>query len=176
MKKNMFLKKICSIYANDLHFATMIFPFIHKELENNTMIITILEKDETKNIEKILENIGLNTQQKEEIREIDWNATNINKIKSNLKLLEKDIKNSKKIDIIVCGRNIFIEKVNKVLDLWAKNNIQDLEKTNQCLNIINCFSFEENKQIENIMDEHEYILKTAGIEEIVGTEELQKAN
>lgn len=176
MKKNMFLKKICSIYANDLHFATMIFPFIHKELENNTMIITILEKDETKNIEKILENIGLNTQQKEEIREIDWNATNINKIKSNLKLLEKDIKNNKKIDIIVCGRNIFIEKVNKVLDLWAKNNIQILEKTNQCLNIINCFSFEENKQIENIMDEHEYILKTAGIEEIVGTEELQKAN
>ena len=176
MKKNMFLKKICSIYANDLHFATMIFPFIHKELENNTMIITILEKDETKNIEKILENIGLNTQQKEEIRKIDWNATNINKIKSNLKLLEKDIKNNKKIDIIVCGRNIFIEKVNKVLDLWAKNNIQDLEKTNQCLNIINCFSFEENKQIENIMDEHEYILKTAGIEEIIGTEELQKAN
>ncbi len=176
MKKNMFLKKICSIYANDLHFATMIFPFIHKELENNTMIITILEKDETKNIEKILENIGLNTQQKEEIRKIDWNATNINKIKSNLKLLEKDIKNNKKIDIIVCGRNIFIEKVNKVLDLWAKNNIQILEKTNQCLNIINCFSFEENKQIENIMDEHEYILKTAGIEEIVGTEELQKAN
>ena len=53
MKERMLFKKICSIYASDLHFATMIFPFIHKEIEKNTKIKTILEKDEQENIEKI---------------------------------------------------------------------------------------------------------------------------
>ena len=176
MKENMLLRKICSIYANDLHFATMIFPFIHKEVEQNTTIRTILEKDEQENIEKILENIGLNSQLKEEIRKIDWKGTNINKIRKNFKVLENDIKSSKKIDIIVSGRNIFIQKVNQAIDLWVKNNIETLEKSEIELSIINCFSFEKNKNSENIMDSHEYILKTKGLEEILGEEELLKAN
>lgn len=176
MKENMLLKKICSIYASDIHFATMIFPFIHKELENHTIVRTILEKDEQSNIEKVLENVGLNSEIKQEIRKIDWRNTNINKIRENFKLLEKDIKNNQTVDILIAGRNIFIQKVNKAIDLWAKNNISLLEQNHQCLNIINCFSFEENKQIETIMDSHEYILKTAGLEEIEGKEELLKAN
>lgn len=176
MKENMLLKKICSVYANDLHFATLIFPFIHRELEKNTTIRTILEKDEQENIEKVLENIGLNSDVKEEIRKIDWKGTNINKIRENFKLLEKDVKDNKKIDIVVSGRNIFIQKVNKAIDLWVKNNIELLENKDTELNIINCFSFEENKNIDNIMNTHEYILKTAGLEEIIDREELLKAN
>lgn len=176
MKEKMLLKKICGIYANDLHFATMIFPFINKEIEKNTIIKTILEKDEQDNIEKILENIGLNLQQKEEIKQIDWNHTNINKIRNNFKLLENEIKDKRKIDIIVSGKNMFIEKINQAIDLWVRNNIEKLDKYGTELNIINCFSFEENKNADNIVDSHEYILRTAGIEEILGKEKLLKAN
>lgn len=176
MKEKMFLKKICSVYANDLHFATMIFPFIHKEIERNTTIRTILENNEEENIEKILKNIGLNSEIKEVIKKIDWKNTNINKIRKNFKLLEEDIKSKKKIDIIVSGRNIFIGKVNEAIDLWVKNNIEDIKNSETELNIINCFSFEENKNAENIMNSHEYILRTSGLEEILGKEELLKAN
>lgn len=175
MREGMLLKKVCSIYANDLHFATMIFPFVHKEVENNTTIRTILENDEEENIEKILKNIGLNSEVKEEIKKIDWKNTNINKIRNNFKLLEEDIKSKKRIDIIVSGRNIFIEKVNKAIDLWVKNNIENLEKASIELKIINCFYFEENKNSDNIIDEHDYILRTSGLEEILGRE-LLKAN
>lgn len=175
MKESMLLKKICSIYANDLHFATMIFPFIHKEVENNTTIRTILENNEEENIEKILNNIGLNSEIKEEIKKIDWKNTNINKIRRNFKLLEEDIKNKKRIDIIVSGRNIFIDKVNQAIDLWMKNHIENLGKANIELKIINCFCFEENKNSDNIIDEHDYILRTSGLEEILGRE-LLKAN
>lgn len=175
MKESMLLKKICSIYANDLHFATMIFPFIHKEIEENTTIRTILEKNEEENIDKILKNVGLNSEIKEEIKKIDWRNTNINKIRKNFKLLEEDIINKKRIDIIVSGRNIFIEKVNQAIDLWIKNNIEKLEKTNIELKIINCFYFEENKNSDNIIDQHDYILRTSGLEEILGRE-LLKAN
>lgn len=175
MKESMLLKKICSIYADDLHFATMIFPFIHKEVENNTTIRTILENNEEENIEKILNNIGLNSEIKEEIKKIDWKNTNINKIRRNFKLLEEDIRNKKRIDIIVSGRNIFIDKVNQAIDLWTKNNIENLEKSNIEMKIINCFYFEENKDLNNIIDEHDYILRTSGVEEILGRE-LLKAN
>ena len=175
MKEKMLLKKICSVYANDLHFATMIFPFIHKEVESNTTIRTILENNEEENIEKILKNIGLNSEVKEEIKKIDWKNTNISKIRKNFKLLEEDIRNKKRIDIIVSGGNIFIQKVNKAIDLWIKNNIESLDKSGIELKIINCFYFEENKNSDNIIDEHDYILRTSGLEEILGRE-LLKAN
>lgn len=175
MKEKMLLKKICSVYANDLHFATMIFPFIHKEVESNTTIRTILENNEEENIDKILKNIGLNSEVKEEINKIDWKNTNISKIRKNFKLLEDDIKNKKRIDIIVSGRNIFIQKVNKAIDLWIKNNIENLDESGIELKIINCFYFNENKISDNIIDEHEYILRTSGLEEILGRE-LLKAN
>ena len=176
MKENMLLRKICSIYANDLHFATVIFPFIHKELEKGTIIKTILENDVQENIEKILENVGLNSNIKEEIRNIDWKGTNINKIRKNFKIMEEDIKNKKRINIIILGRNIFIQKVNQAIDLWVKNNIEELENKQIQLDIINCYSFDENKNADEIMDSHEYILKTVGLEEILGKEKLLKAN
>ncbi len=176
MKENMLLTKTCSIYASDVHFATMIFPFIHNEIKNDTIIRTILEKDEQENIEKILENVGLNSEIKKEIREIDWRDANISKIRNIFKLLEKDIKNNKKINLIISGSNAFIEKVNRAVDLWFKNNMEEIEKGESKLNILNCFSFEQNKNIDNIIDSHEYILKTAGIEEIIVEQQLLKAN
>ena len=171
----MLLKKICSVYANDLHFATMLFPFINKEIKQNTTIMTIFEKNQEENIEKILKNIGLNSEVKEEIKKIDWKSTNVNKIRRNFKLLEDNVVNDEKIDLIVAGRNIFIEKVNQAIDLWIKNNIDNLEKSGIEIKIINCFCFEENRNSDNIIDEHDYILRTSGLEEILGRE-LLKAN
>lgn len=176
MREKMLLSKTCSIYASELHFATMIFPYINKEIEKDTTIKTILEKDVQKNIEKILENIGLNSEKKKRIQEIDWKDTNINKIRKNFKLLEGEIKNNKKIDIIVAGTNIFIEKINLAIDLWVKNNIENLEKYKTKLNIINCFAFEENKNSHDIIDSHDYILRTSGIEEILEEQDLLRAN
>ena len=176
MKENMLLTKTCSIYASDVHFATMIFPFIHNEIKKDTIIRTILEKDEQENIERILENVGLNSEIKKEIKEIDWRGTNISKIRKIFQLLEKDIKNNKKVNLIISGSNAFIEKVNRAVDLWFKNNMEEIEKGESKLNLLNCFSFEHNKDIDNIVDSHEYILKTAGIEEIIVEQELLKAN
>ena len=91
-------------------------------------------------------------------------------------MLEEEIKLNKKIDIIILGSNIFIEKVNKALDLWVKNNMEKLEGKNIEINVINCFSFEENKKIDKILNSHNYILKTSGLEELIEEEELLKAN
>ena len=108
MTENMLLSKTCSIYASDLHFATMIFPYINKEIEKNTTIRTILEKDEQENIEKIIKSIGLNSEAKEKMRKIDWKGSNINKIRQNFKLLEEDIKNKRNVDVLNCTSTYYI--------------------------------------------------------------------
>lgn len=176
MKSKMLLRKTCSIYASDLHFATIMFPFVRKEIENNTTIKTILERDEEKNIEKIIKNIGLNSEIKEKIKQIDWKETDITKIRRNFKQLENEVKEKQNIDIIILGKNTFIQKVNKAVDLWIKNNMDNIEKSKVEINVINCFSLEEKQQIDTIIDEYDYILKTVGLEEIEKQEELQKAN
>ena len=176
MKNNMLLRKTCSIYASDLHFATLIFPYVLKKIEKNTIINTILERNEKENIEKIIENIGLDLEIKEKIKQIDWQESDITKIRRIFKLLEEQIKLNKNIDIIVLGTNIFIQKVNKAIDLWVKNNMDKIENQKIELNVINCFSFEENEKLDKILNSHDYILKTAGIEEVFEEEELLKAN
>lgn len=176
MKSRVLLRKTCSIHASDLHFATVIFPFVRKEVENNTTVRTILERNVEENIEKIIKNIGLNSEIKEKVKEIDWKESNITKIRKSFKLLENDINEKKNIDIIVLGRNIFIQKVNKAIDLWVKNNMDDIEKRCLEINVINCFSYEEKNQISDILDGHDYILKTAGLEALTEKDELLKAN
>lgn len=174
MKESMLLRKTCSIYASDIHFATVVFPYISKEIENNTTVKTILERNEKENIQKIIENVGLNSEIKEKIKQIDWQESDITKIREIFKLLETT-KYNKKIDIIVLGSNLFIRKINEAIDLWFKNNMDKVEKEGGQINIVNCFSFEQNKKINDILDSHDYILKTTGIEDLM-EEELLKAN
>ena len=176
MKERLLLRKTCSIHANDLHFATVVFPYVSKEVESGAMVKTILERNEKENIEKVIKNIGLNSEIKEKIQKIDWEESDITKIRKTFKVLEEEIKSNKKIDIIILGSNIFIQKVNKAVDLWVRNNMEKIGINNIEINIINCFSFEENEKLDKILDAHDYILKTSGIEEILGEEELLKAN
>ena len=175
MKERLLLRKTCSIHANDLHFATVVFPYVSKEVESGATVKTILERDEKEYIEKVIKNIGLNSEVKEKIKKIDWQESDITKIRKTFKLLE-EIKLNKKIDIIILGSNIFIQKVNKALDLWVKNNMDKMGQENVEINIINCFSFGENEELDKILNNHDYILKTAGLEELIGDEELLKAN
>ena len=79
MREKILLRKTCSVYANDLHFATVIFPFIAKEVKEGTTIKTIFEKNEKENIEKVMKNVGIELKTKDAIKKIDWNITNINK-------------------------------------------------------------------------------------------------
>lgn len=176
MKERLLLRKTCSIYANDSHFATVLFPYVSKEIDSGTTVKTILERNEKENMEKVIANVGLNSEIKEKIKNIDWQQSDITKIRKTFKVLEEEVKTKNKIDLIILGSNIFIQKVNKALDLWVKNNMDELKKECVEINVINCFSFEENEQINKILNSHDYILKTSGIESLIEEQELLKAN
>ena len=176
MSKKILLRKTCSVYASDLHLATMIFPFVDKEMENGAIIKPILERDISEGIEKIINNIGIDLEMKAKIEKLDWSKTNIEKIKQTLENIENMLNKSNKIHIIISGSNLFIDKVNKLIDLWTKINLNEIEKNNNVINVVNCYNFDENDSINNILEKYEYVLKTTGIEEIYTKEKLKKAN
>ena len=176
MSTKISLRKTYSVYASKMHLATMIFPFVKKELKDGAIIKPILEKDISEDMEQIIRNVAINSKLKEKINNIDWKQTDIEKIKNTLRDMEELIKLNNNINIIILGTNIFIEKVNELVDIWAKINLQELEHKGATINIINCYSFEENKKIENIKEKHEFILKTSGIEESYNKELLKRAN
>ena len=176
MSKKISLRKTYSVYASKIHLATMTFPFIKRELKKGAIIKTIFEKDISENMNQVIKNVNINTKMKEKINNIDWKQTDIEKIKETLNDMEKLLKKKNNIDIMILGTNIFIEKVNELIDLWTKINLNELENDNISINVINCYSFEENKTEDNIKNKHEFILKTKGIEAIYSDNNLRMAN
>ena len=176
MSEKILIRKTYSVYASEMHFSTMIFPFVNKEIREGAIIKTVLEKSISKNVCKILNNVNLNSDLKNKINKLDWEQTNIEKIKNILKDIEALTMNDKKIHIIVSGRNEFIEKINELIDIWIKVKFSYFENNNMLINVINCYSLEENKDIKEIKNKHDYILSTVGIEEIENIENFKKAN
>lgn len=176
MSKKILLKKTCSIYASDLHLATIIIPFISKEVSENAIVKTMLQNDIGTDIEKVISHACLNIKTEEKIKQIDWNKTNIEKIKQGLDEIEAELQNKTNVNIIVSGNNWFIDKVNQLIDVWVKVNLDYIEKNQKVVNVINCYHFEQNEQIDEIMKKHEYILKTTGLEDVFGKTLLKRAN
>lgn len=176
MSKKISLRKTYSVYASKTHLATMTFPFIKRELKKGAIIKTIFEKDISENMNQVIKNVVINSKIKEKLENMDWNQTDIKKIKDTLDDMENSLKEKNNIDIIVLGTNIFIEKVNELIDLWIKINLNELDNDNISINVINCYSFEENQTEDNIKRKHEFVLKTKGIEEIYIDDNLKMAN
>lgn len=147
------LKKLCSFYVSDIHFGTMILPYISKKLEEKNGIYTVFEKDMCKNIEKITSNLNLNKEIKEEIHHIDWNKkTQKNDIKSYI----NGLKSGNDI-VLVMGNKKYIDRANKQIEKQIKK--EKLKK----ITIINCYDVEVfNKNIEEILKSHNGILNTLG--------------
>lgn len=176
MSTKISLRKTYSVYASKMHLSTMIFPFIKNEVKNGTIIKPILEKDISEDIEYVIKNVAINSNLKKKIKNVDWKQTNIEKIKEILGNMEELIKQNDNIDIVVMGTNNFIEKINELIDLWTKINLKELENSQTMVNVINCYNFEDNKKIDYINEQHEFILKTSGIEKIYNNDMLKKAN
>lgn len=43
MKENSSTQKVCSFYVSNMHFATMILPFVNKQEEEKRKIVTFLK-------------------------------------------------------------------------------------------------------------------------------------
>lgn len=144
--------KVCSFYVSDWHLITMLLPHVDKMIREGTKIVTIFEEDVSNKMQVLLSKLHLKNER--QIRRIYWGNTI--KIEERIQeVLEMNDQNSQ-IEIIISGKNEYIEKVNQIIDEYIlKHSI------NQPFKIVNCFAV-ENSNVAEILKKHDYVLNTAG--------------
>ena len=166
MKDNSRVQKECGFYINNMHFATMILPFVNKQLEENTKIITFFENDYTINIELVLSKLKISDEKKKALLNINWSNNKSIKYLSIDKYLNKEI-NKKRINLILInGNSNYINHIHMQIERFIQNNIRKDEKI-KIIDFYEVGKFDEN--ITEILNYHELLFNTAGehkIEEI----------
>lgn len=157
------VEKLCSFYVSDWHLVTMLLPYINKQINEKSNIITILENDIEENI-KILTK-KLNLKNEEQILNLDWKKSNgfkYSDIENKMKKLEKeDILNV----IFINGSKNYIDVTNKNIEKFLNDNRGKYKEIN--MKIINCYEVSEfNFNIKEILNTHDKILNTSGEKEI----------
>lgn len=168
MKEKCVIKKSCSFYISDMHFATMIMPFIKKQIENEINVTTFLENNYSNNIELVLARTKIEEKQKKQILNINWKENKNNKYSNTEKILKSKITKNKENIIIINGRKEYIEMENEFIKKFIEKNLKKYENTTIfIMDFYEVGSFNEN--IAEILDNHEIIFNTSGehkIEEV----------
>lgn len=155
------MKKVCGFYVNELHFTTMILPYIRKEIEANNTIITILQNDMKSNVEEVLSKMNLNKILENKILEINWEKTVSVKYSNIKQQLEKANGQAQNINIFINGDKEFIKMVNQNIEKAIQN-----VKMENMVTVINFYNITGFTNVSEITNLHEYILNTSGIRKI----------
>lgn len=158
------INKICSFYVNKWHLATMTLPHINQTINKGTKIITLLQKGIENNIYELISKMNLKTETKDKILGINWTSNTILKYSNIEKDITKQLKTSNNIEIIINGNNEYIEIMNKNINKTLSKNQNKIK--NKQINIINCYEIAQFENISEILDQHDLILNTSGINEI----------
>ena len=152
MNKNKKTKeKTCAFYASDYHFEMISLPYINKKLDESKEVIVLTENNLKETIKKLVSKINLNEDKKVDILKIDWENNDLNKFKK----INEDIKNKKDMVIFVKGKENYIKNINENIEKWTEKS--------KNVEIIDCYDMEEILQdMDNIMDQYKFTLKTTG--------------
>lgn len=152
MNKNQKTKeKTCAFYASDYHFEMISLPYINKKLDESKEVIVLTENNLKETIRKLVSKINLNEDKKVDILKIDWENNDLNKFKK----INEDIKSKKDMVIFVKGKENYIKNINENIEKWTEKS--------KNVEIIDCYDMEEISQdMDNIMDQYKFTLKTTG--------------
>ena len=165
------IKKVCGFYVSSVHLVTMLLPYLNKKIEEQIEIIPFLEFDLRKNVETILSKIVLNEKDKERILNINWKNTKIQKITNIESKLKEKTKREKELIVLISGSKKYIKEVNEIVNKYFSK----YRNNKKYITVINCFEVEEfDDDIREILDEHEYIINTSGINKIEDVFEIYK--
>lgn len=152
MNKNQKTKeKTCAFYASDYHFEMISLPYINKKLDESKEVIVLTENNLKETIKTLVSKINLNEDKKVDILKIDWENNDLNKFKK----INEDIKSKKDMVIFVKGKENYIKNINENIEKWTEKS--------KNVEIIDSYDMEEISQdMDNIMDQYKFTLKTTG--------------
>ncbi len=141
MRETFSAQKVCSFYVSNMHFATMILPFVNKQIEEKTKVITFLENNFTTNIELVLSKLIASEERKKKLLNINWRDTKVVKYLNIEKKLKNNLENNSKNIIIVNGSEEYINNANYCIDKYIQKNHKKIEKNS--LKVINFYEVRE---------------------------------
>lgn len=152
------MRKVCGFYVNEMHFATMILPYIRREIEAKHKVITILQNDMKSNVEEVLSRMNLKETLQKEILGINWSKTILVKYSKAKQIIEQTNGQAQNITVIINGDKDFIKMVNEYIEKAIKSINMP-----KAVTVINFYDITEFTNVSEITNSHEYILNTSGI-------------
>ena len=141
MKQFSSTQKVCSFYVSNMHFATMILPFVNKQMEEQANVLTFFENNFTTNIELVLSRLTISEERKKELLVINWRDTNTIKYLNVEKILKNKLSKCNKNIIIINGEREYIKLVNECIEKCLEKNHKKMEAYN--IKTIDCYEVRE---------------------------------
>jgi len=143
-------RKACNFYVSQWHLFAALLPYVRDELKKNNKVIFISQDNLEKGLKQLVTKLNLKFDNKNGINDVVW-------LNENFALeLKEEIK---PVTIIVQGSVSFIKEINMYLDANFKILYRDIT-------IINCYEiYDTNEILYNILDEHDFVFNTAGMNE-----------
>lgn len=142
--------KACNFYVSQWHLFAALLPYVRDELKKNNQIIFISQDNLEKGLKQLVSKLNLKFENKNGINDVIWLDENFT-----LELKEE----KRPLTIIVQGTVSFIKDINSYIDVNFKNLYRKVT-------IINCYEiYDTNEMLYNILDEHDFVFNTAGMNE-----------
>ena len=139
-----FMKKFCSFYVSEYHLLTILLPYINEKISDSQDVELILQEDMLECVKKYLKRNEMLSVSK--IIKLGW------------KKVKKDFDGIREnVDIvIIIGNEEFIKNANGKIE--KKSSIKEM---------VGCYNIESLDSLNDIVKEHDFVLKTSGLCEII---------
>ena len=140
--------KACNFYVSQWHLFAALLPYVRDELKKNHKMLIISQDNLEKGIKKLVSKLNLKFENKNGLDDVIWlNDDFVIELKEEIT----------PVTIVVQGTIDFIKEINSYLE----NNLKPIYRK---VTIINCFEiYDTNDILYNILDEHDYVFNTAGM-------------
>ena len=162
--KGKIIKRVCSFYINEWHLTTMMLPHINQNITKDIQIVTILENGIQEKVEELVSRMNLKEEIQSKIISINWTSNKMYKYTDIERYLKEKTKNKSNIEIIVNGKNEYINIINTNINEFVKKNEKELK--DKTITIINCYEVAQNNNAKEIIKNHELILNTSGLKKV----------
>lgn len=140
--------KACNFYVSQWHLFAALLPYVRDELKKNHKILIISQDNIEKSIKKLVSKLNLKFENKNGLDDVIWlNDDFVIELKEEVT----------PVTIVVQGTIDFIKEIN----VYLENSLKPIYRK---VTIINCFEiYDTNDILYNILDEHDYVFNTAGM-------------
>ena len=142
--------KACNFYVSEWHLFAALLPYIRDELKQKNKVMVISQDKLEKGMKHLVKKLNLKFENEKGLDDIKWLSEEF--------VLEMN-EEVEPVTIIVQGTLEFIKEINSYIE-------QKISPIYSNLKIINCYEvFNTNTMLYNILDEHDFVFNTAGLNE-----------